>query len=421
MKNRVEKILTIESLGHHGDGLARLDQKMIAVPYTLPGEEVRVEIVDNGQTRANLLDIIKASPLRIPPSCPYFTVCGGCSLQHLDQESYRIFKANKIIGALNQQGFQNITMNSIVHIPPNSRRRVSLKAHKTKSTVLLGYYKRESHDIVSIQSCPLVTSSIETLITPLKSFCQKFLYKQEKAEILITDTQSGLDLIFKFKAFRELELHEREMLVEFARSQNLARLSIKSEDAQETVVCFRQPQVSFDQVMVDVEADSFLQVSELIDETLATIIQTEIQSPCKRAADLFCGRGTLSLPLARFCPVDAYEMDPKALIALRKAIQASKRPIHIFERNLFTNPLKEKELSVYDCVVLDPPRVGAFSQCKVLAKSNVPLVIMVSCNPASFARDARELVLGGYQMGPITPLDQFLWSSHIELTASFRK
>lgn len=416
----MEMILEITELGHQGDGLARTADGVVAVPYCLPGEKVKVALSTDSKKEATLLEVVETSPHRVTAPCSYFGVCGGCALQHLDLETYGQFKCQKILGALNQQGL-SAQINEPIFFPSKTRRRVGLKAQKAGGKVEVGYHQRSSHRIVDVLSCPLVVPTIEEFFKPLKEFLHKFLSEKEKVEIFITKTDGGLDVGFQFKKRINLSLTQRENLIEFSKVNNLARLSLLHENDSETIVCFEAPTVSFDGVSVAVGAKSFLQVSSEVDDVLAELLLSSLPENFKRAADLFCGRGTLSLPLSNRGKVDGFEMDKDALKALQDAAKKSGRPINTVERNLFSEPLLVNELNKYDVIVLDPPRVGAHAQAKELAKSQIPLVFMVSCNAASFARDAKILIDGGYELGPITPIDQFLWSPHIEMTALFRR
>jgi 23S rRNA (uracil1939-C5)-methyltransferase len=237
----------------------------------------------------------------------------------------------------------------------------------------------------------------------------------------MTYSESGLDVVLKINKKKDLELSQRQALTEFARAYNLARLSLHQPGYQEIIVCFRDPFVLFDGVRVSIDASSFLQVNKAMDEMLSGCLQAMLPAAFKHAADLFCGRGTLSLPLSSKGPVDSFEMDKSALKALLQAAKGFKRPLSTFSRNLFSFPLRREELEKYDVVVLNPPRIGAHAQAKELAKSIVPYVFMVSCNPASFARDARVLIESGYHLNDVTLLDQFLWSPHIETIAVFKR
>ncbi len=417
----MDLMLTIEELGHQGDGLATTASGRIAVPFTLPGETVRARLPSNDSKTAELLEVMEPSSHRISPVCPHFTICGGCQLQHLDQEMYSHFKRQKILGALAQQELNNILVKDPVFFPSHSRRRVGLKAAKRQGKILLGYYRPASHTIVDVKVCPLVVPEIEALFVPLRSFLVSFLEENEKIEVLMTRGEPGLDVVLKINKKKDLELDQRQVLIEFARTHDLARLSLHQPGYQEVIVSFRDPFVLFDGVRVSIDASSFLQVNKAMDEMLSSCLQEMLPAAFKYAADLFCGRGTLSLPLSRKGPVDSFEMDEGALKALLQAAKNFRRPLSAFSRNLFSSPLRKEELKKYDVVVLNPPRIGAHAQAKELAQSSVLHVFVVSCNSASFARDARVLIEGGYHLNDVTPLDQFSWSPHIEMVAVFKK
>ncbi len=407
----------ITKLGHQGDGLATTDSGTIAVPYTLADEIVRVQSAS--ASKFHLLEVLKASPHRAIPPCPYFGSCGGCRLQHLDQSTYNDFKRQKIIGALAQQGLTDCKVHEPIQVSPRTRRRITLKAKRQKNQVLLGFYQRDSHHIIAIEQCLLVDPEIEALFSPLRDLVEFLLSAGEQIDILCTKADQGLDVVLRYAKRVQISLELREQLVAFAKQHKLCRLSIADPKQEDLIVCFTKPSVSFDGVPVAIQSTSFLQASAKGGDILAQLVTEAVPTSAKYVADLFCGRGTLALPLARQWKVDAYDAEEEALSALEKAARQAQRPIRVLPRNLMALPLMPKELARYGAVILDPPRSGALAQCQQLATSKVPTVVMVSCQPASFSRDAKELCAGGYRLQAVTPVDQFLWSSHIELVGVF--
>lgn len=407
-----------------GDGLTRVDDSTLAVPFTLPGEVVRVNCPPlTEKTECTLQEIIQPSPLRVPAPCQHFTHCGGCQLQHLSAPTYSAFKKERVLSALKGQGLDGLTVCDPVILPRGLRRRAALKASKRNNQVKVGFYKRASRQIIDIKECPLVLDAIGTFIPPLRQFLESFLPNNQAIDVFVLCSDAGLDVLFDYPHAHRLELDERLSLIHFAEQAHLARLSLswgeKDKTKQEVIVSFSTPVVHFDGVPVAVEAKTFLQVSKSMDDFLAQRVDHTFASTLKRGADLFSGRGTLTLPLSKRCRVDAFELDEQALSALQTAAHRNQRPIQTFTRNLFQNPLKVNELNQYDGVCINPPRIGAVAQVKMLAESSVPQILMISCNPISFAKDVRTLLAGGYKTDAITPVDQFLWSSHVEMVAHF--
>lgn len=422
--SKTEEIVEINQLGHRGDGLVRAGNETLAVPYTLPSERAQIERTA-GMSEAKLLHILNESPDRASPPCPHFTHCGGCHLQHLSPSLYRTFKRDLVVSALQGQGLDTLNVLDPVVFQPHTRRRAVFKASKRKNTTRVGFYKRLSHEIIDLKVCPLVEPQIEDLIEHLRHFFNTFLRPDTSLDVFVTKSDVGLDVLFSFKNNPNLSLSERESLIQFAADNDLARLSItqqgKSGVSSDVIVSFRTPVIHFDGVPVLVSAHGFLQASKTMDDFVQDYINTSLSIEGKQVADLFCGRGTLSLPLSAKALVDAFEIEADAVSALQTAAHKAQRPIRTTLRNLFQDPLKAKELERYACVSINPPRVGSPKQMKELAHSTVPLVLMMSCNPQSFAKDARILIEGGYTPSPITPIDQFLWSPHVEMIAIFTK
>jgi 23S rRNA (uracil1939-C5)-methyltransferase len=385
-----------------------LEDKKVFVPFTLPGDIV----ADDPPI------IVEEISARAVPPCPYFGSCGGCQLQHLPLALYHQFKKDQITAPLIVHKVSWGQLTEPIILGAHQRRRVIFKAQRTRNGVMLGYYQRQSHQIVNIDVCPLITAKIEEFIRPLRLLLQSFLNTSQKAEIAVTDTLTGLDVVLKVPDGAPLDLSERENLTKWAGDNNLARLALNDE----TIVAFRTPLVEFANVKVEAEANGFLQASAAADQLMAQLLKEHIQGHNLKIADLFSGRGTLTFPLLQLGQVDAYEMDGNALKALEKAArQNSSFKLKIHNRNLFRLPLQTKELDGMQVVVLDPPRVGATAQCKELAHSTVPQIIYLSCNPQSFARDAAILTEGGYLLEKVIPIDQFHWSSHAEIFGLFMK
>lgn len=346
--------------------------------------------------------------------CAHFGTCGGCAYQNLTPDEYRALKRDEIVHALAQHGFDNAVVNEIVSVPPQTRRRASLKVEKKNGAVLIGFHAAKSHDIVDMRECLVLSPEIFSALPVLRDLFGAILKENEKAELHITETETGLDLSLHWN--REASPKLIAELAPWAAKLKLARIT----NGDEILVELAQPQIRFGTACVDLPPDSFLQPTQDGEEILLAHIIAAL-GKAKHIADLFAGLGTFSLPLAERAKVHAVEFEKSALETLAKAARNTPglKPITTESRNLEKLPLTPAELNRFDAVLLDPPRGGAAAQARALAQSKVPRIIYVSCNAASFARDARILADGGYTLGPIHPVDQFLWSSHTELVSAF--
>ncbi len=356
------------------------------------------------------------------PICPYYTRCGGCSLQHLSEQDYKTYKEEKVkknLGSL----VVGTEIEDLILLPHNSRRRCVLKAQKSQGKVQIGYNARSSHQLVDIEVCPLLTSSLQTVFPLLKKLLDFVLPQKSKAEIYLLAAQNGLDVVIKLPTIPQLSFDNRETIVKQAMEADVIRLRLQDNRSEELLLQASLPIVSFSNVTVPVDATQFLQASYEADIILQQLVMEGVTSsqPRRKIVDLFCGRGTLTFTLANIAKVDAFEMDRLALSVLDSASKKAQKSISCFYRNLFSTPLSAQELRNYDCVILDPPRDGALSQSHNLAESSVPCIVYVSCNPQTFVRDAKILLSGGYTLKKCTPLDQFTWSEHIELVGVFKK
>lgn len=367
-----------------------------------------------------MTNINNSIPDLVEPACPHFGVCGGCALQHLSAEAYGAYKKELVVRALVHLGIE-VAVHDPILFPPHSRRRCNLKAARIQDKIHLGYHEIKSHNIVDISVCPLVVPEIEALFSPLRVCLKRVLHNRQKADLFIAMTDSGIDILLMIEGVKTLEFEQTEALIEFARSYDLARISYKYKNDTQPIVTFRQPYLTYGDVAVETDADGFMQASDLSDKILTQLVIDSAPGSTKRAVDLFCGRGTYTLPLSTIAKVDAFELDSVSLSALERAKNKSQRAIRTSCRNLFEDPLSAKELDIYDFAVINPPRAGALQQCRALALCKIPVVTMVSCDPRTFARDAKILIQGGYHLISTTPVDQFLWSNHIEVVGMFSR
>lgn len=406
----------ISSVGAQGDGVAETPDGPLYVPYVLAGERVLVRPA--GESRAELLGIVKASPDRVDAPCPHFTHCGGCSLQHMEAVSYATWKCAQVDAALKARGIAT-EIGPLVPARHRSRRRATFAATRTRKTLTLGYYARASHTIIPISECPLVVPEIERALPALATMIGPGLSRSSRASILVTSTASGLDVAVT--GGKPLDGPLRIALAEQASAADVARLSWEGEIVAER----RMPTVDLSGLAVTPPPGAFLQPTREGEEALVRLVQEAVGNAA-RIADLFAGCGTFTASLAKKATVHAVEGEAASLAALTRSIREQGpvlglKPVTCETRDLVRRPLLASELDRFEAVVFDPPRVGAATQAEEIAKSRVPLIAAVSCNPATFARDARTLLNGGYRLVKLTPVDQFLWSPHIELVGIFTR
>jgi 23S rRNA (uracil1939-C5)-methyltransferase len=411
--------LVIEKLGTEGAGLARLDGKPVLVPDTLPGERVRIE-TDGSREPARLLERLCDSPDRIAPACRHFGTCGGCVLQHLAPTPYGNFKRQLIRDALGRQGLGAVDVAEPLVSPPASRRRATFEARRVAGGVVLGFHRRASHQILDLAECPVLRPAITALLPALRVWLAGLLGNGQSASVIVTEAETGLDLGLELPA--EPDLAGLEALSTFAAAQDLARLWWRVAGAAPMPAAQRRPVTQhFGAVAAELSAGVFLQATAEGEMALRDAVIQGLGS-ARRVADLFAGIGTFTLALAANRTVHAVESDAAALAGLAAAVRRAQLvQVTTERRDLEARPLLSGELSGYDAVVFDPPRAGAKAQAEQLARSAVPIVIGVSCNPASFARDAAILAADGYALDRVLPVDQFLWSNHVELVGVFRR
>jgi 23S rRNA (uracil1939-C5)-methyltransferase len=414
---------TIERLGGRGDGVARLYEGLLYLPFALPGERVRARLgAPRGDGWAGRLDAVLApAPNRVAPSCRHFSQCGGCTLQHVAAPDYASFKRDLIVTALARRGLAAVPVAAPLVSPPGSRRRASFAVRRTARGVTIGFHEMASPRIVPLAECPVTVDAIVALLPALASCLERCLPIDGVADVSVMASGRDLDVVIESEA--ALDLAARETLAALAVDRDLARLAWRAGiGAVPQPIAQRRPvQASFGGIPVDLPPGGFLQATlegerAILDTVLAAVPQA---GPI---ADLFAGCGTISLALAaRGHAVRAVERDPAALAALAAAARGARLAVTTACRDLDRQPFGGSELDGLAAVVFDPPRAGALPQAAALASSAVPLVIAVSCHPGSFARDARTLVDGGYRLEQVQPIDQFLWSAHVELVAIFRR
>ena len=400
----------IERLGAQGDGVAQGPEGPLFVPFTLPGELVKVD-AGAGDGHAEPLAIPEPSPERVAPVCQYFGTCGGCALQHMEVYAYLAWKRELVFAALASRGLET-PVEEVRAVPLASGRRAAFALGRTSNATAFGYRAARSHAIVDIAACPVLGPAIAGRLPMLKSALAPLLGDKREARITVTEAEQGLDVVLEGIRRPSPTLFAR--LATAGASFGAARITLDGE----SLALRGTPTVALSGAEVSLPPGAFLQASRESEAVLAGLVKEGV-GRAKRVADLFAGIGTFTFALAASAEVDAFEQDEEAIAALAGAARATPKlkPVRTHSRDLFRVPLTARELARYDAVVLDPPRAGAKAQAETLAASKVPKVVMVSCNPGTWARDLRILVYGGYRITRVVPVDQFLFSPHIELVA----
>jgi 23S rRNA (uracil1939-C5)-methyltransferase len=413
--------LDILEVGARGDGVAEENGQRYFVPFTLPGETVEAEpLGKRGEgITAELIEVIAPSRHREVPPCAHFKVCGGCALQHWRRDAYIAWKVGLVARALKQRGVEVPTFEPPLVGAPGERRRVDFVFRRQGRRVVAGFHERASTRVVDVGTCVIVRPSLNALLEPLRTTLVDVLPDGAGADAVVNETDSGLDVLVRPHRRLDLSLDRRQALVDLATRADLARLSWGDRANAEPVVVRRTPLLRLGDVSVEPPAGVFLQASKRGEQAMRAAVAAWTGS-APRLADLFAGLGSLSL--GRIGRLALFESDKPAISALDAAARKlGGNRVTAERRDLFRNPLTAKELDVFDAVVLDPPRAGATAQAAELARSKVRRVVYGSCDPGSFSRDARALEEGGYRLDKLLPIDQFLWSEHVELIALFAK
>ncbi|WP_118857129.1 class I SAM-dependent RNA methyltransferase [Sphingomonas mesophila] len=369
------------------------------VPFGVPGDV----IADDGA-------IVPGPGHQVPP-CRHFPECGGCQLQHLSDSSFADYCASRVAGALAQHGIETEVRPALLS-PPRSRRRASLRALKAGGRVLIGFNAHASNRIVDMRECYVLRPELFELVAPLRKLLGTILPAKRTGEIQLTLADQGVDVVLKGVTVDGLAAIEA--LTEFCERHRLARLSIDEGYGAEPRFEPRPATVTLAGRAVALPVGAFLQATVEGERALTDAV-LEAVGEAERPLDLFAGLGTFALALPG--RAGAAEASREAVLALKAAAPM----VEVQHRDLYRRPFDAAELAAHDAVVLDPPRAGAEQQVRALAASSVPQIAYVSCNPATFARDARLLADGGYRLLSVQPVGQFLWSTHVELAAAFAR
>jgi 23S rRNA (uracil1939-C5)-methyltransferase len=376
------------------------------VPLSAPGDRLTSE------------GTLLRGPHHVEPPCVHFPECGGCELQHLDDTALADFVAGRVTGALAGQGVAARIILPPYISPPRTRRRASLRAARNGRTMVIGFAESGSHKLIDLTMCEVLDPRLFALVEPLRSLMMLVLPDRRAAHVRMSLVDQGIDLLLE--GVRVEGLNADEALLDFARAHGLARLTIDEGDGGETRWEPEPVTMSFGGVAVAFPPFAFLQATPDGEAALVEVARSALPSQ-GAIADLFCGLGTFALALGEGRPVYAAEGARDLVLALKVAGNRAQRRMVADHRDLFRRPLVPQELNRFAAVVIDPPRAGAREQVMQLAASEVPVIAYVSCNPASFARDAAHLVAGGYGLESVKPVGQFRWSTHVELTGIFRR
>ena len=389
----------------------------VFIPLTLPGESV---LADVRAPRGELLNILEASPERAEPPCPHFGACGGCALQHWQDEPYLAWKAEQVRIALRHERIETEIMPTFAS-PPATRRRLALHARRGKGGAVIGFKARRSWDLVPITVCPISDPRLVAAFPALRALAAPFLEHPKSAPTLhVTLTGTGIDVDVTGVERKSggLSADARMRAAAVAQGADFARVTL----AGETVYQARTPMVKFGSAIVALPAGGFLQAVPSAEREMARIA-TEAATGANRIADLYCGAGTFTFRLAEIAPVQAADFAVPAIAALKAGIATAPglKAITAEARDLVRRPVLASELKKTDVIVFDPPRAGALEQTAEIARSGASRIVGVSCNPATFAKDAGRLINAGFKLERVHPIDQFLWSPHVELVGVFSR
>jgi 23S rRNA (uracil1939-C5)-methyltransferase len=390
---------TIVRVAARGDGVTESGRH---VPLTAPGDRVAAD------------GAVEPGPHRQVPPCRHFPECGGCQLQHLDDEAFAAFLVDRIASALAAQGLPGPEILPPHLSPPFSRRRAALRAERRGGEVRLGFNAEASHRIVDMRECFILRPELFALVDPLRRLMRDLLGPRGSGEVRLTLCDQGVDILLEKVAAEGLEA--ADAIAAFGAAHRVARLAVDDGYGPQTRWEPEPVTVTLGGVPVPLPHGAFLQATEEGEAALIAAVR-EAVGPARIVADLFAGLGTFALSLEG--RMLAAEGARDAALALKAAANRAQRQVFVDHRDLFRRPLDVKEIDRFEAVVLDPPRAGAREQAVLLAASAVPRIAYVSCNPSTFARDAKTLAEGGYRLEWVKPIGQFRWSTHVELVGAF--
>lgn len=398
----------IARLGARGDGVAETAEGPSFIPFALPGERWRI----GGPGSAGLLSA--SSPERREPSCRHFATCGGCVAQHMSAPLYASWKRGILVEALRHRGL-DVEVGPLRRVGPGSRRRTVLTARREREGTVLGYHRRRGHEVFAVEECPVLHPVLVSRLAALRAIAACLARNEVRLTVLLTPL--GLDVTVDGVGTR-LDAKAAAELARLAADHGIARICADGD----TIVARARPALAMGGASVEPPPGAFVQaVADAEAEMVGLVVAAA--GKARRIADLFCGIGTFTFPLAHRARILAVDDSQEAVAALAAAARHAQglKPIETKVRDLFRTPLSAKELDGFDAVVLDPARSGAEAQARQIARSRAPVAICVSCSPGTLARDVRILCDGGYLLESVTPIDQFLFSAHVEAVAVLRR
>lgn len=413
--------VTIDALGGLGDGIARLHGKPIIIPKTCGGDRLKVQIIRETKDcyHGVMTDLIHPGPERQTPPCQYFDRCGGCTMQHLVPSAYSDFKHRLLHEAIARTGFA-APQSEVIFLPAHTRRRVEFKLHHTKSNVSLAFHALRSHTPVVVSECLVLHPALQSLIGPLSNALSALPGVDAIYAVSATIADEGIDLVLIAKQPVALLPSALELLCTVT---GIARVSTRIGDDAPRVAHEASPvKMHLGGYPVALPPGAFLQATAQGQQLLTEHVVRAIKPNAASVIDLFCGIGTYSFSLSRHAKTHAVEGDQTMVDTITSTVSKEQiKGLTAERRDLFKNPLPASVLKRFDAAVINPPRAGAKAQTEQIANSGIPTVVMISCNPATFARDAAILRLAGYTLAFIQGIDQFLWSQHLEIAAVFKK
>ena len=391
---------TVVRIAAKGDGVTAEGRH---VPFGVPGDVVQAD------------GMLAHGPHHVEPPCRHFPQCGGCQLQQADEAALAQFVTERVLYAVEGQGIAIGALLPTHLSPPRSRRRATLHGLKTSHGAVLGFREAGSHRVVDMRECHVLRPELFALVEPLRKLVARWGGKAP-VDVALTLTGQGVDCTLSGIAIDGLG--PTEALLDFAREHDLARISLDQGYGAEMLWEPEPVTVTLAGVPVGLPPGAFLQATA---DGEAMLIRDAINFLCetKLVADLFSGLGTFAFALAPTAKMLAVEAARDAHLACKAAAAAARLPVHALHRDLFRNPLQPDELSRFDAALLDPPRAGARDQVAAIAASGLARVAYISCNPSSWARDAKTLADAGFRLEKLRPVGQFRWSTHVELTSVF--
>lgn len=409
---------TIETVGAGGDGVGQHDGRPVYVPKTAPGDRVRVRAEKKSDAYyGQVLKLEAASAARVAAPCPHYEDCGGCAFQHISRAAYQDWKAAKVRTVLERAGIVPEIWEDPAFLIAATRRRTTMAVLRTGETFLMGYHAPRSHRVVPVDACLILDSLLDRKIEAIKPFIQRIAPSGKALDFTIQMIDGAFDVVLTgaWRSGDFFSLNQNEALAKLINDMGVARVSLREKESDEAEMILSQGPVMkrFGALRVALPPGAFLQASEAGEAALCDFVLVHTRG-FKRVADLFCGSGTFTGPLLEG-GAEVYAADSE-----EEAIAALKHPrLRAERRNLFKEPLNLTELARFEAVVIDPPRAGAKDQFDALAQSGLRTIVSISCNPVTFARDARILLDGGYTLKSLKLIDQFVWSAHVEVAGAF--